>query len=224
MDVVILNTDEGWPDTLRYCIRSIEQYMDYDNLWVVGHLPEYLNCNCIHNDDDHFIPQVNATRKLHEVSQAENVSDEFVLFHDDFFLLSDYEPIQYYSGYLQEKFNRIGNTRRKDAMRITLKYVPEGLNYELHYPFPMRKQDLQTMLADYRWQHGIVYYSLYGNLFNHFEKQEQADCKFRPRHDQKAILEQVQDWYSFSTHPVHENEKYRDLFETLYPKASIYEK
>ena len=218
MDVVILNTDEGWPDTLRYCIRSIEQYCEYDSLYVVGYLPDYLDCNHIPQTNEWPIAQIDGTDKLRKAVEHPEISDEFILFHDDMYLLESYQPTQYHHGWLSDKYDNLGDCKRKNCIRITLKYLGQGRNYELHFPMPMIKSEVQEMLSTYRWKYGIVYYSLYANLYDSFAKEDRKDCKIM---HQKVTESDIKGQRCFSTQS--EGNHLKELMETIYPKPSVYE-
>jgi hypothetical protein len=212
MDVVILNKKESF-DTIRYCVRSIHKYVDYRNIWVVGYKPDYLNVNHIHVEDNHFIPQVNGTRKLHEASKHPDIGD-FILFHDDMFLNDTYEPKMYCNGRLMSKYRKCSGIRA-NCMRITMKHTSDrAYNYELHYPMPFIKDKIRSILDAIEYEKGIVYYSLYGNLSDSFESYQIKDCKtYKP----------TKDMAFFSTHPRMEREENRQMFESFYPKPTIYE-
>jgi hypothetical protein len=216
MDVLILNRDEGWQETIRFCIRSIEQYYSYDKLWVVGYLPDYLQCNHIQVEDNHDIPQVNVCQKIDKALDC--VSNDFVLFHDDMYLLEEYKPVQYYHGMLSHKYDSLGRCKRKKCIANTLRYIGQGYNYELHYPMPMKCDQVRAMLDRYPYHHGIVPYSLYGNLYDSFPKEDRKDCKIG---HQQVTESDIKGQTMFSTQA--EGSHLLELMQSLYPESSPYE-
>ena len=153
-------------DELRYSLRSIEKYCkDVGRVFIVGNKPNFIiNCELIWVDDK-FEWWKNAFEKTKAAIYG-GISDEFLLFNDDFYMLRPFEAAKYpfyYRGDIPQKPNNpyqevIVNTRR----------VLEGLkkpfkHFGVHCPMRIEKEkylSLEKYLTT-----PVSVRCLYGNLF-----------------------------------------------------------
>lgn len=176
MDIVyICGPDVG--EELRYSIRSVEQNLTYDNLWVIGYKPDWYLGNYIEfrNKSSKFN---NIRECLAAIPQIGAISEEFVYMEDDFFLMKPMGRIQnYYNGSLKD-FNEMlyklnprspyTKLMHKTYKLLVQEGIPEPLNYELHVPIIMNKSSLANTIS----LPGMPK-SVYGNLMDLGGKQMQ---------------------------------------------------
>lgn len=205
MNVLYLHRRDNF-DTLKYSLRSVEKFLSYDTVYVVGYKPKYL-INVVH------IPVKRRRNRYEDSNHKVNVGlseipkGETLLMHDDFYLLKEYEPIKYYNGLFKDV--SIGGGRGR-VFENTRKYLDEDAkNYGLHYPMPFINKGFD-------FDEPVSYMNILGNQ-PEFESKEVEDCKWKfPNEKQREGLP------SFSTNS--ESYVLEEQFLNLYPKKSIFEK
>ena len=170
MDFVYICKD-GDNEELRYSIRSVVKNTNYHNIWVVGGEPDWYIGNYIDVKQDKNI-YANVFNNMKAICLSNNISENFVLMNDDFFIMKKIEHINNYNGGLLldkiEKYedltgrtlyiNKLNNTYSK---LIDLG-INKPLNYELHIPILINKNKLNKVLKDARF---CSFRSIYGNMF-----------------------------------------------------------
>lgn len=206
MDIVYLHKKTKF-DVIRYSLRSLK-YVDFDKVWVVGDRCDWMQ-NIHHiSFDDSETPQTNTLQKFYLIASHPDISKQCIIMHDDFILLSDYRPVLYHNGRLIDKANRSKGERAVKFAR-TCQYIQGARDFDMHYPLPVERADLKSMMDGCEWDKGIAPHSLYGNLQNTFPVEERNDCK----------TETAPDFLS----TYNESEKDRDFFEQLFPQKSQFE-
>lgn len=94
MDAIyILGTgSERENEEIKYSIRSLEKYMlDLRNIYIVGEYPPFLK-KAIHIPANDFSDkkEINAFSKILKACEHSDVSEEFLLMNDDFFMLDTF--------------------------------------------------------------------------------------------------------------------------------------
>lgn len=169
MDIVYICRN-GDNEELRYSIRSAVKNLKHDNLWVVGGKPDWYTGKYIHvpQDGQKFD---NARANMKEIVASPEISDNFILMNDDFFIMSRVEKINVYHGGLLVSRIRSLQARYRSSSYITLlqrtyrflrrKGMSHPLDYSLHIPFVMNKKRLEPVLdLDLSWRNA------YGNLYS----------------------------------------------------------
>lgn len=171
----------GENEELRYSLRSIEKNMLYDNVWVVGGKPDWYSGNYIAVEQDSRKYE-NARKNLKAIVNSSEISENFILMNDDFFVINRVDKVPYlYSGTLASKINDL-----KDGIGPNIPYIhmltltnrvikklgiKEPLDYELHTPMIMNKVKLASVIDK-----PSLWRSTYGNLYG-VGGLQQADIK-----------------------------------------------
>ena len=172
-DVVYFLKENIVPDELRYSLRSVEQNFPHGDVWFVGGQPAGLR-----PDQRMVIDQPGMTKwqkvrgMLDVVCRCDDVSEDFWLFNDDFFILKPWEgTAAMYNGTLEEHIKHIegrhGGQTSYTAQLRECKRELEGagfgtLNYAIHCPMLInRKRMLETLQ---RFSFCPMFRSLYGNM------------------------------------------------------------
>lgn len=185
MDIVyfVKNTKEN--EELRYSLRSVEKNFPHRKVWFIGGKPDGLN------PDGWMKVNQNARSKwgntsglLREACANGEISEDFVLFNDDFFVMQPIESLPYYSdGSLD---NRIKELRARNPsgsaymtrMQLTKKMLEEQglptLNYAMHIPMIINRAEMRETFKEFR--DGEMWRSLYGN-HHHKPTEYMEDCK-----------------------------------------------
>lgn len=181
--VYILGTGSTWEDNeLRYSLRSVEKYLkNYGNIYIIGNnRPSFLdNIRYYRVEETSIKPQKNVANCLYVASTLEKLSNNFLFFNDDFFLLKNTDALTYPTYHNPEKGNDLvknckdENYKRKIENTINKIQELTGKNpysyYDIHLPFVFNKVELNRVL---RWvqyhddKEGMLIRTLYGNLSN----------------------------------------------------------
>jgi hypothetical protein len=171
MDFVYICKD-GDNEELRYSIRSVMASFPDAKVWVVGGKPSWYSGNFI------FIQQrsakyINAVNNLKAICSSEEISEEFILMNDDFYIVEKINSVEtFHGGLLLDKINTYKKITQQSGYIFKLEKtfdklrdlgMTSPLDYELHVPMVMEKQKLRTVL-----KHGseFLWRSMYGNMFN----------------------------------------------------------
>lgn len=171
MDYVYIVKD-GSNEELRYSIRSVVKNMPAGNIWVVGGKPDWYSGN--HIPIPQNLPKYhNAIANLLAACKSNEISEDFVLMNDDFFILQSMDQIPtYHGGSFLDKvqaYTRISPTSTytkrlaKTSQRLRKLGVMEQKDYDIHVPMIMNKQKLLKILKFYP---ECLWRSMYGNIHN----------------------------------------------------------
>jgi hypothetical protein len=171
MDFVYICKD-GNNEELRYSIRSVVQSFPDSNIWVVGGKPTWYAGNYI-NIKQVLTKYRNAIQNLNAICNSNEISEEFILMNDDFYIVKNINTIETYHGgllldkiNLYQKINSNSNYTRKLAAtykKIKSLNIESPLDYELHIPMIMEKKKLKQILQN---NDQFLWRSIYGNVFS----------------------------------------------------------
>lgn len=177
IDVVILydGKTEWEHNELRYALRSVEySLLFFDKLFIIGDCPSFIKPSTVIHipvENNLSTPSKNIVNKLKIVCNDERISDEFLYFANDYFLLGEMKaPFvpYYYEGDLDDAVLRAVDNNYKNNIVLTNNILKAGnfTNYyhDIHTPFRYRKDKLLDMfeagfIGDY------LIKSMYANLF-----------------------------------------------------------
>jgi hypothetical protein len=158
---------KGPNEELRFSMRSAMQNLEHDNVWVVGAKPNWYHGPHIPVHQYGNKKYQNARNNLLQIIRSEEISNEFVLMNDDFFVLKPTQLEHYYSGTLAERAERNAKLSPNAAYLAKIVQTKEMLeemgyenpkDYSLHIPMKMDKEGLAQSLEF------PLIRSAYGNL------------------------------------------------------------
>lgn len=176
-DVVIPVRVGDRNEELRYALRSIAANLPHSRVWIVGHRPKWTCDVGVIQTQQYGTKYTNSTNNLVQACRDPRVSEDFVLWNDDFFLLRpiDRVPVMH-RGPLADVLSYYGRLGGRyfqgmyaTALMLELLGVTEPLSYELHVPLPMRKADFLQVIDLTKGRHMpktqvLHKRTLYGNL------------------------------------------------------------
>jgi hypothetical protein len=216
---------------LRYCLRSIEKHLSgVDEIFIIGYCPDWVQ-NVIHipadEDPRNRFRDRNIMNKMVMACKDERVSDNFLMVHDDHFLLADYEAgafPYYHMGPMNEGFGQYGDT--KQNTKSLLHFQPEFNNYDCHCPIVFNKQLFMrsVALADWSKWYGYCMKTLYC-VMNGIEGEYMEDIKIRMplKADMINDLLAGRSWFSIGDRCWTDGGM-KEVLQTLYPTPSKYER
>lgn len=177
MDVVYLVKDTPTNLELKYSLRSVEENLPHRKVWLIGGCPEFIDKRKVHHvytqQDKKATKWNNTNHSLQLVCENDNISDDFILFNDDFFVMRPVRELGHiHDRTLQERINdfsrRYPSSRYVERLKqtlITLRQhgINEPLNFELHLPMVFNKQKLKDLYKAYG--DSGAKRTIYGNLY-----------------------------------------------------------
>lgn len=165
-------TDEN--EELRYSLRSVEQNFPHKDIWFYGGCPNGikpdLHVKCLQGTESKYL---NVRTMLEQAIFNDDISDDFWLFNDDFFIMSPVAFVQPgIQGSLWRKIQQLETKYRKETaysrkLKVTAyelkRLKKDRLNYELHYPMLINKKKAQKLLKEITSD--IAFRSAYGNYY-----------------------------------------------------------
>lgn len=209
---------------LRYSLRSVEKHLTgVNNIWIVGYVPGFIQgVKAILAMDGTKIPDMNMLSKISTAIENHEISNPFLLFYDDHYLLSDFQADTFpyfYQGTIQDYISKRGkDTYGRRALNTMKHLTAKGLpikNFDIHHPILIQKQGFKEAFKDIdlNKQYGYTIKSLYANSLR-IEGTETVDAKSQklPSEGDKV----------FSTYPIIKSQILKFL-ESTFPDKSRYE-
>jgi hypothetical protein len=212
---------------LHMCLRSIEKHLNgVGNIFIIGHMPEgFINLIHIPCEDDprNRFRDRNICSKIIAACKDRRVSDNFLMVHDDHFMLEDFEASEfpyYQCGPLVPGQGQYAHTKEN-----TISVLGECNNYDTHSPILFNKEKFMrsVALADWSKWYGYCLKTLYCVL-NGIEGEYYEDMKIRLPLKYEQIIEQIsgRKWFSIGDRCFVDNGM-KKVLEDLYSKPSKYE-
>lgn len=146
-DVVVPVGPGNNNEELRYSLRSL-RYLPHRRVVICGHAPPWLRDVKVVPLEQRRSKYENSTANLLAACRLPDLTEEFILWNDDFFLLEPIErvpvlhrgPVSEVAAY----YRRYASGAYFQGMQLTSRILaklghPAPLSYELHVPMPMRK-------------------------------------------------------------------------------------
>lgn len=168
-DVVYILKHDVEPGELKYSLRSVGKNFPHGKIWFFCGCPEGIK-------PDVYVPfEQTGTTKWSKATSTyrkicdSNVTENFWLFNDDFFILEKITELPYmYKGTLKERIDdlraRRGNSSycmNLEGARIELESLGyDSLDYALHVPMLINKTKALETLNTFK---SPMFRSLYGN-------------------------------------------------------------
>jgi hypothetical protein len=231
-DVVIaLGKDSPLDDLeLRYALRGIQaNLLDYRRIYVVGEKPSFLK-NVVHIPfpDKSKYKQKNILRKILRACEEEKLSNEFMFFNDDHFLLKQESALlypYYYTGSIESEIIRCRGDYRQSLIN-TLSVLKDlsTYNFDTHYPIRYNKEQFVNVMGFYDWNvpHGYVIKSLYCNTLN-VVPEPALDGKIHDAIAPDKLEELVSTRSCISTSNYALTNIVKNKLNWLFPEPSVYE-
>lgn len=175
MDIVYVVKDSAYNEELQYSLRSVEKNFPHNRVWFFGGKPIG-----VHPDKQVLVNQIwrtkwdNVRNMMRMIADNEEVTDDFVLFNDDFFVMKPIKTLPPYKWKTMEsicKWVEEQNNSRQSGYTKNLRAVARELeelqfptdNYVLHLPMVFNKKKLLNALDVFPNTKSPR--SVYGNMY-----------------------------------------------------------
>ena len=169
MDIVYI-CRPGDNEELRYSLRSVVKNMPHDNIWLIGNKPKWYDGRFL-SVPDKSNKYENIRNAIEYVSINNDISNDFVLMNDDFFVMNPLLEVPVlHGGLLIDKINeyiKLTDMNRYVKMlmnthRFLVHYgIKDPIDYDIHVPMPMNRTNLTKIIHKKHFPR-----SMYGNIFN----------------------------------------------------------
>ena len=154
LDIVYFIKDGVRNEEFRYSLRSVCENMPFKRIWVFGGCPKNIVPDIrirVEQEGKTKWDKVHAMFKM--AAENKELSDNFILFNDDFFVMKPVDKIEtIHRGLMEDHVKVLG----KGPYATMLTGIGEELksrglttySYELHTPFIFNKKKLLKLLND----------------------------------------------------------------------------
>lgn len=236
-DIVIpLGDGSIWQNNeLRYCLRSIERFLTgVGNVYVVGDRPDFLSDAVAHilATDNGRSREENIVKKILIACEIQQLSKEFLLFNDDFFMMKKTYAAaipHYYHSTLEHFHSTKKEGRYKNALANTIADLKQRGHdtryYDIHVPVLYNKTAFRQIMHSYNWdkQDGYVIKSLYCNTAG-VQGVDLPDLKVAHSIERlQDLADLIGDRFMFSVYNGGLNWLMMEFLQRAFPDRSIYE-
>lgn len=225
---------------LKFALRSLARYVqDVQTVWIVGKKRswlqgvDYLDCQ---DRPGHSEKEGNIYRKLCKACVDPRVSDNFLYFQDDHFLLAPWtgkiwrggkvlDRITQLPGYMGYRQTLLNTMLRIDELRIAQQTAV--LDFDIHCPLEVNKRRFQLSVGSLPWSavmYGFCIKTAYIYL-NGFQEQGEycQDLKIRKPHEVEELFRMTRGrpWFSCDDPAI--TGKFVQVLQALYPDPSPWE-
>ena len=171
-DVVYVLKNGISSDEIRYSVRSVEKNFPHRRIWFVGGTPEGVEPDgLIEYTQVGASKWARSTDTIRLIATTEDITDDFWLFNDDFFIikrLTQFPPMV--MGTLEHRVQRIFSKHNmntayskqlQDTRRVLKVNKLDTLDYAVHCPMLINKAKALKTLKKFKGY--PMFRSLYGN-------------------------------------------------------------
>lgn len=176
MDVLYSVRKGNTNEELRHSLRSLRN-IPHDRVFIAGYKPDWVKNVCYVKTKQIESKYKNVVGNLRAACQVEELSEDFILMNDDFFILRKMSEVpMFHRGPIAEVIEKKADIKSRwmNGMRQALPVIQSlgietPLSYELHVPMVMNKrlflgmlQVREALMPDVE---AFQKRSLYGNLY-----------------------------------------------------------
>lgn len=214
---------------LRYTLRGIEKFFpDLENIFIIGDCPAFIK-NVFHipssDSPERFHKQRNIFYTLMAACEDKRVSDSFIWFSDDEFLLKLYQVNYNYCATLEESIAKftIHQSYRNTLINTFNTLGGTGFDYG-HGGMVFEKEKLVRSVGSLPWKiaWGYAIKSIYCGM-NDITGAQYPDLKIKIALPFKSIGAMIKDRPYFSIDDRALNDDMKLILNSLYPTKSQYE-
>lgn len=176
LDIIYFIKARQSNEELRYSLRSVAKNFPHRKVWFVGEYQEgFLPDGWLKVTQNEISKWANTSKSMLAVclSDNEDISENFVLFNDDFFIMKPLENgfmPYYYRKTLDEQIEWLEKQNSRgylNHIRETRKMLKDTWKpikcYAVHYPMVINKLEMLETMSSY--PNGLMWRALYANYW-----------------------------------------------------------
>jgi glycosyltransferase involved in cell wall biosynthesis len=234
IDVVIPfgNGSKSANNELRFCLRSIERFLHgYRNIYIVGAIPRWVK-NVIHIPHTEGYPKAyNIYQKIRKACEQEGLSEKFIMFNDDYFLIEQVEAWYYPNYYSNKALDYVRTKSGVNPYRMltedTVKLFGKDFKYaDIHCPIVMEKSkflQLDQLYEPKKYTEGLLVKSMYLNTFAKTRILERSDPILRGPKTREELEAMELTTEMLSIHDEAINQDFISYIEEKFPDKCSFE-
>lgn len=163
---------DGDNEELRYSLRSVKYFYPNASICIVGGKPNWYSGKYIKVKQDRN-KNANINANLLAAYNSNDILNNFIYMNDDFFIFKHTLNFNFlYDGSISDKIktyeannelNGYSRQIRNTEKKLLGMGIKDPLNYELHVPMPVEKNNLKKVLDK---GDKLLWRSMYGNMFS----------------------------------------------------------
>ena len=172
-DVVYILANDIKSDEIKYSVRSVVENFPYNRIVFYGGKPKGIEPDIyVEVEQIGFDRYEKVNYTLQKIFADDNLTDNFWLFNDDFFIMKPIEDLPYgirgTLGHRIKELNTLygpsgGDIKAQQAVKNYLEHKGfDSINYDLHIPMLINRKLGAATLAEHPNQK--LFRSLYGNV------------------------------------------------------------
>jgi predicted DNA-binding transcriptional regulator len=171
----LIKSSVGDCEELKYSLRSLETHLTIPfDVTIIGYKPKWLNISKVRyiyygQCDDRY------KNSLHAIDIMANIVDEFILFNDDFFIISDMTDKELKQIYYLQDLNKIKSWGKRWYQQMLKKGFEEikakgyyGFSYATHAPQFYKSEIVKKVIYDefklFEKEHFVAFENYYYNF------------------------------------------------------------
>ena len=197
-------------------------------------MPEWTqNIYHIPAEDEHPCKETNIYKKILLACQEKEVTENFLFFNDDHFILQDFNADEfpyYYKGELLQVLQKMKPYNKYSQCVYRTAHTLASLghttkNFDTHTPIIYNKQKFIDVMTKYDWtpRFSFVVKSLYSNTLG-IEGIKEPDCKMNDQCDIEEFYRRIKERKVFSIGDGALGQTLETVLNQLYPNKSKWEK
>lgn len=227
MDIIIPYRNDINGIELKYALRSIDKYLSgYDFVFLVGDKPEWVKMiGHIACEDIKEKKEQSIIKKILKACEIKFISDDFIMWHDDHFLLKPLKVSEiknWYEGMLSEKLNQHLTSGYRNACLQTQRLISDGLFFDIHTPIKINKEKFIEKFEYIEKEICLKTYYMKG-MENSLEEMKDLKMDEARLNNAETIMEIIKDRLFFSTGPRSVQPAMIEVWESLYHEKSKFE-
>lgn len=173
-DVVYILKEDVTAEELKYSLRSLVNF-PHDKVWIYGGCPDGIKPDVyVPFTQKGMMPWEKVISTIQAVSRNKEITEDFWLFNDDFYVMKPVEPVTYYDRTLFRRIQQVEKSRGggRSLYSQMLRRTREALqsegyktfNYEVHLPMLINRKKADALIQKYPKM--VMFRSMYGNVYN----------------------------------------------------------
>lgn len=228
MDIVIPFKKEFESEELRYTLRSIEQNLTgYGQIFLIGDHPEWLTNVTVIEATDFHVKQSSLCNKMMLAARDERVSEKFIRWDDDHFLLKplNAQDIKYWYSERLSDWEKRARSVYRDVIIRTKEENGDKEYFDVHTPIIIEKEKFLSMQDIVDKKREVLIKSTYCYRAGvEGTDYKERDLKIDAPRVRWEIAKLIHNRLFFSVGEHGMNRQMRIVLEKLYPNKSKYEK
>jgi hypothetical protein len=216
---------------LRYCLRGIQKHLKgVGQVFIIGECPEWLTgiIYIPHDDDPRSrYKERNIKTKIMTACMDEQLSNDFLMWHDDHFLLQDIEAREFptvHHGIMNPGPGQYGQTKQ-NTMALFCDSADRIYDYDSHCPILFNTLKFMAAVSKLDWSkwYGYCLKTVYC-ISNGIQGEYYPDLKIRHMNSTEEIRGAIagRRWFSIGDR-CWAGGYMKEVLEELYPEKSMYE-